>query len=424
LESGAEYVKRGVTYLDWRKYSPEKMCKSFSDKFEGINIHQTNVDDINEKITTAMCLSLNELVPKRRANLLGKNPVISPEIRNLRNKKSRLMKKWKRTGELIDYQHLQSVSDQLNYEIKNERKKSLCKSLSGTSKDYWKVINSVIGKSVNEGFKIMDEGREIENDFDVANLFAEFFKGKVEKLENESLCEQYILPDINPQPGQSITYFNEKDVEASIDLLKSSKAMGFDEIPGNTLKHLKTFITKPLCWLFNVIMDNGIVPKAWKISKITPIHKKGDKSSVLNYRPVSNISSLSKIFERCIINKLRITNEDVLFGSHQHAFRKGASTVTAGLTMQDFISTEMDQGRTVLAYSADLTAAFDVLRPNLLVKELINLKVESSIVRVIYDFLQNRRAFVQVGDSNSYDWGMNKNVYRGACWDPSCLIST
>lgn len=298
LRSVTVHVKRGVEYLDWRKYSAERMSETFQAMFGGINIHQSDVDNINEKITTAICLSLNELVPKRRANLLGKNPVISPIIRNLRNKKSRLLKKWKRTGDHADYQHLRVVSNQLNFEIKNERKKSLCNALSGTSKDYWKVINSVIGKSVNEGFKIVDRGVEIDNDVEVANLFAEFFKSKVEKLESESSCEQYDLPDLTPKAGNLVTYFNEKDVEQSISLLKSSKAMGFDEVPGIVLKHLKESIIGPLCWLFNNIMDSGVVPKAWKISKITPIHKKGDKSLIANYRPISNISSISKVFER------------------------------------------------------------------------------------------------------------------------------
>jgi len=127
--------------------------------------------------------------------------------------------------------------------------------------------------------------------------------------------------------------------------------------------------------LFNNIMDSGKVPKAWKVSKIIPIHKKGAKNQVSNYRPVSNISSLSKVFERCMIDRLKETNGDILLCEHQHAFRKGSSTVTAGLTIQDYIAGELDNNKIVLAYSADLTAAFDLLRPKLLVKNLLELKI-------------------------------------------------
>jgi len=91
------HKSKGTTYLDWRRYSPSKMAKLFVEFFSGIDIHLRDVDEINDRITTAICLGLNELVPKRTANLAGKNPVINGKIRNLRNKKSRLHKKWKLT---------------------------------------------------------------------------------------------------------------------------------------------------------------------------------------------------------------------------------------------------------------------------------------------------------------------------------------
>jgi len=91
-------VRKGISYLNWRKYSASKMSSLFEKYFCGMNIYNQDVDEINERITTAICQSLNELVPKRQANLTGNNPVINPSIRNLRNKKSRLLKKWKNTG--------------------------------------------------------------------------------------------------------------------------------------------------------------------------------------------------------------------------------------------------------------------------------------------------------------------------------------
>lgn len=130
-----------------------------------------------------------------------------------------------------------------------------------------------------------------------------------------------------------------------------------------------------MCQLFNSIMDSGVVPKAWKVPKIIPIHKKGAKNLVYNYRPVSNISSISKVLnERCIIAKLREINDDQLVGDYQHAFRRGSSTVMAGLMVQDFLLTVIEKNNIVIAYSDDLTGAFNLLRPKLLVKNLLELK--------------------------------------------------
>jgi len=86
-------VKKGVTYLDWRNYSSSRVIDLFCKFFRGIDIHMHDVDDINDSITTAICLALNILVPKRTANLTGPQPVINGTIRNLRNRKSKLHKK-------------------------------------------------------------------------------------------------------------------------------------------------------------------------------------------------------------------------------------------------------------------------------------------------------------------------------------------
>jgi len=165
-------------------------------------------------------------------------------------------------------------------------------------------------------------------------------------------------------------------------------------------------------------MISGTVPKAWKISKIIPIFKKGAKDNISNYRPISNISSLSKVFERGIIAKLKLVPEDQLFGTNQHAFRKGSSTITAGLVFQDFIANKSDNNKLVFAYSADLTAAFDVLRPNLLVKNLLDLSLNPALIRVISNFLSKRSAFVQIGESTSYSWELPIGCVQGSVLGP------
>jgi len=274
-----------------------------------------------------------------------------------------------------------------------------------------------MGKNIIEDIKLVDNGTEQTDHFEIANSFAQFFKNKVDELNRNSKCEDYEVPDLNGWVSEDML-FNEIETGEALLKLKPSKAMGLDEIPGLVVKDLKNVILKPLCWLFNNIMITGIIPKAWKVSKIIPIHKKGAKELVSNYRPVSNISSLSKIFERGIINKLKLKSDDELFGTHQHAFRQGSSTVTAGLTFQDFIAGELDQKKLVLAYSADLTAAFDVLRPNLLVKNLLSLSVNRALVRIIFNFLCDRSAFVQIGNKTSYNWTLPIGCVQGSVLGP------
>jgi len=177
-------------------------------------------------------------------------------------------------------------------------------------------------------------------------------------------------------------------------------------------------VVKPICWLFNNILDTSCIPKSWKLARIVPIHKKGSKTDVNNFRPISNISSMSKLFERCLSNRIKLKDPDNIFGEHQHAFRVGSSTTTACLTLQDYLATKLDQSYKAILYSIDLTAAFDLLRPNLLIQKLLNLNVENYIIRCILSFLSGRKAFVDVNGSNSNIFKIGVGCVQGSVLGP------
>ena len=196
-------------------------------------------------------------------------------------------------------------------------------------------------------------------DPDIADVFSSFF---LDKVENLSSLRNYVSGDLHISESDEFELYSESEIGMAIDKLKRSKAQGFDEIPGNVIKDLKLELTRPLCWLFNSISESMHIPKSWKISRVVPILKKGNPKEVFNYRPMSNVSSLSKIFERCVLNKLTQTvGIERLFGTHQHRFSASRSTTTAALTLQDNISGKLDSNKVVLMYSADLSAAFDML---------------------------------------------------------------
>jgi len=118
-------LRQHISYLDWREYSPAKMRDLYNQKFRGLDLGERNPEVLNEIITSTIFSCFNKLVPKRSAVVISKNPVVSAKIRNLKNKKSRLYKKWSRTKNQEDYDRLREVSNLMNREIKNERKLKL-----------------------------------------------------------------------------------------------------------------------------------------------------------------------------------------------------------------------------------------------------------------------------------------------------------
>jgi len=421
-----EYVVINQDYLDWRDYSQLGACELFLQIFPGINATLSEPEDINESITSSICLMLNELVPKRRTTIRGSNPVINPIIQNLKNKKSRIYKKWSKFRNPEDFEKLRQLSSKLNKEIRLERNRKFRKKLSLTSKEYWLAINKVVkGNSSQMAPTFMKpDGQVISGNESIANAFGNFFKEKVDNLVEESAVDNFILPCLDEQRGEgelfnNNLFFSISEVTEAISSMKAKKSCGLDEVPNKVIKDLSDVLVCPLTWLFNTILISGTIPKSWKISKVVPVHKKGDREKIENYRPVCLTSSLSKVFEKCLVNKLSASYDlDYLMGAHQNAFRPGHSTVTAALTIQDLVSTELDAGRQVLLYSTDLTAAFDLLRPNLLAKVLLEKRIPLVYVKVVIDFLTRRKGFVNYSGSNGSIFNMDVGCAQGSVLGP------
>jgi hypothetical protein len=395
-----KFEKKRVSYYDWRSYSAAAMCSLVNNCLPNPKRQVVDPDLINDSVATAIASALTILVPKRYTTLRGSNAVISGKIQNLKNRKSRAYKKFKESGSHDDFIYLKLVSRELNYEIRRERKRKSNLN-TGDPKRFWNSVNSLMGKKVSQHLSILsNDDSRIQDPEKLADMFISFFVGKIEALE--LLC---------PVPSKEVLFsnvshdivFTKEEVSKAIREIKHSKAQGLDEIPSCVLRDLSDVISLHLTWLFNTIMYTGLIPKSWKISKIVPIFKKGCPHTISNYRPISNTSSLSKIFERAILNKMEtLFSNELLNGSHQHGFLPGSSTVTACLTVQDYVSSELDKGNIVLMYSADLSAAFDMVRQDILVDICRAKGFPESLCRVFYNFLSNRLGYVEIDGSSSY----------------------
>jgi Reverse transcriptase (RNA-dependent DNA polymerase) len=165
---------------------------------------------------------------------------------------------------------------------------------------------------------------------------------------------------------------------------------------------------------FNRIIQEGKIPVNWKSALITPVHKKGPKHLIENYRPVSGLCSLSKLFERCILGLMDCSSIE---GEHQHGFRRNHSTVTAMLEVQRVLASELDNRKMVLMYSTDLSAAFDLLRPGILINSIKG-KIPYLICRIIADFLSGRNYRVKLGNSVSSMYDLKVGCAQGSTLGP------
>ena len=113
-----------------------------------------------------------------------------------------------------------------------------------------------------------------------------------------------------------------QDIEDLINSMKTNKASGPNSIPTKILKLFKKEFSKPLSDMINLSFNQGIFPNLLKIANVIPIHKKGDKLDCNNYRPISLLSNISKIYEKCMHTRLtKSLQVNKLFFSHQFGFR-------------------------------------------------------------------------------------------------------
>lgn len=163
-------------------------------------------------------------------------------------------------------------------------------------------------------------------------------------------------------------------------------------------------------------MASGKMPQLWKTARIIPLYKKGCRKSLDNYRPISNLCSMDKLFEKILLKELERRHPNIE-GNHQHGFRHSHSTVSAMLEVQNEIANYMDDGQGCIVYSVDLSAAFDLLRRDTFAAQLRNV-IDRDLLDIIMDFLSNRKMIVEVDGKRSGSVDVNLGCVQGSVLGP------
>ena len=127
-----------------------------------------------------------------------------------------------------------------------------------------------------------------------------------------------------------------KDVRDAFAKVKTTKSFGIDNISSYFLKLALPYIVNSLTFLFNATFETSQFPDSWKVARITPIFKDGDRTDKSDYRPMSVLPVILKLFEKLVFNQLyQYMKENGLFISGQSGFLRLHSTLTCLLKMND-----------------------------------------------------------------------------------------
>ena len=208
-----------------------------------------------------------------------------------------------------------------------------------------------------------------------------------------------------------------------IQSLKPKTSAGHDGISLKLLKYLAPGLLKPLTFIINQSLLTGIFPNNLKIAKVIPLFKKDNPSLVDNYRPISLLSSLSKLFEKIVFGQVfKYFTDNGLFHILQYGFREGHSTETATLDLSDRIINALDNNETPLAIFMDLSKAFDTLDHNILLSKLSFYGINGTALSWFKSYLSDRTQYVEIQSKKSTMLPITTGVPQGSILGPLLFL--
>ena len=332
-------------------------------------------------------------------------------------KKKRLHAKFKQTGSAEDY--LKYSESRVNF--KNLVKEKMISNFNDDedpaliSKKFWTHVKSTSKSSRIPG-TVNYNGRFRNNPTDQAQLFNEYFEGQFSDASSYDINIDYSNDSVN-------------DIDFSISRIRKilkdinvNKAAGPDRINGKVLKNCREGIAYPLSCLFKISYNTGHLPAEWKLANVVPVYKKGAKTSVENYRPISLTCLTMKVFEKIVRDELLSKCRDKL-DQRQHGFLPKKSCTTQMVGYIDSLCVSINENiRTDVVYF-DFAKAFDSVNHDIILQKLkTNFCIDGTLLKFIMNYLKDRKQRVVIGGSQSHLIEVRSGVPQGSILGPLFFV--
>ena len=206
-----------------------------------------------------------------------------------------------------------------------------------------------------------------------------------------------------------------------IKKLPKRKAPGLDKITPEKLRNLPRKSIVQIYYILKACIHQAYFPEVWKIAKVHPVPKPGKpKNNINSYRPISLLSTLSKILEKIIhIQLIRYLKNNNIIIQQQFGFREGHSSVQQLLRVTEYATMEANKNRVTQLILLDIEKAFDSVWHKALIYKLQNIGTPSHIIKIIQSYLSNRKMMVTVNGTNSDIKAVKAGVPQGSILGPT-----
>ncbi len=295
---------------------------------------------------------------------------------------------------------------------------------------------SILKEALNQAPKktkpltcLLINGKECTDPLAMANALNEFFITAASSIVDQ-IPPTDKPPDSDPEPEIFHPLFSftnspvtRSEVSEVIKILKDKKTQDYCGISINFIKSISDQLLIPLQHIINLSLESSVVPKQMKIAKVVPLFKNGDPLSMDNYRPISLLSSFSKILEKIVANRLcKYLETNNLLSDSQFGFRSGHSTIHPMTHFANHVSKALNEKEHTIAIFCDLRKAFDSCNHQILLSKLSRLGIRGEPLAWFANYLSERSQFVCVNGVDSSLLTILMGVPQGSILGPILFL--
>ena len=299
---------------------------------------------------------------------------------------------------------------------------------SNDVKSYWKILNEIIGKNSYTNYPSYftdDNGKVDDNPETIANNFNKFFANIGPALADKIPISHKHYSEYLSYRNPSSVYLNPVTIDETRKIIINLKdcATGWDNINKTIIVNILNYVSVPLTHIVNLSISQGVFPEELKIAKIKPLHKTNDKHSYNNYRPISLLTMISKVFERVMYNRLLdfIGRHNIIYPK-QFGFRSNHSTEMALTTFISKLAQAKENNLNTIGIFLDFSKAFDTINFEILLFKLEMYGIRGIALNWIQSYLYGRQQFVHYLNSNSSNLNISTGVPQGSILGPFFFI--